>query len=298
MNPADPNQSSFNSSDPIDQPQASSQPAPLSAQNGFSPPTTMPPAEDESMTTSSIPISAPTMGYPGETQSPPTPSSNGNKNKVLAVFTVILMLFGLGTGVFLVGRQQFTQPYAWDCTYYNFILDSDGTVRATNSSSRNEPSQEARVYINGTLVQTFNVPAIAAGEGATLGVVSVPRDESYTWAIEGSKDCQNSGSQGATSGKLVAQCNSVSAYSEDWVLLTPTELSQLSVGDTVYFTIDGSANRGFFQKARFSINGAPAVEVTTRRPGGNDFYIEYTIPAGIKDFSVTAEMMHSEAGWL
>lgn len=205
------------------------------------------------------------------------------------------MLAGIGTGVFLVGNRQLGLSSAWNCSLYTFSLSQDGTVTVANGSSRDEPEQMAEVYINDNLVDTLNVPALAAGEGATLGIVSVPTNQSYSWRIDGTKDCANSGS--VTVEDISASCSEVVAYDEDWAALSAAQLSQLSEGDIVRFAVSGTATSGTFERARFSVNGGAAQEVTDKRPGSEDFYYEYIIPAGVTSFNVTAEVFHSELGW-
>lgn len=123
----------------------------------------------------------------------------------IIVITVILAGVAIFTAVRLYQRGQEpvapsapgSEPFAWDCSSYNFSLELDGTVRVDNSSSRSEPSQQAEVYINGDLVDTFEVPALAPGDSQVLGQVPVPTEE-FNWQIIGTRDCQDSGTlQGA-----------------------------------------------------------------------------------------------------
>ena len=82
---------------------------------------------------------------------------------------------------------------AWDCKNYNFNVSRGGGVTVRNGSSNDEPSQEALVFINGVHVDTFDVPALKAGEGAKLGNVSTPGDAGFDWEVEGTTDCSDSG---------------------------------------------------------------------------------------------------------
>lgn len=83
---------------------------------------------------------------------------------------------------------------AWSCELYNFHVERGGQVSVLNDSSRNESSQKAKVYINGALVATLDVPALKAGEGAALGTVSTPGDVGFSWMVVGTVDCSDSGS--------------------------------------------------------------------------------------------------------
>jgi len=223
------------------------------------------------------------------------PKEGGNKKKILAILGLVLMIVGIGTGVFLVGNQQIFNSQAWDSSLYTFSLDKDGTVTVINGSSREEPAQKANVYINGILVKTLDVPALSPGEGATLGSVSIPSNQSFTWKVEGTNDCRNEGS--VEFKETNASCGTVMAYDKNWNKLSIEELSQLSKGDIVRFAVTPTANTGVFKRARFSVNGETAVEVTDKRPGSEDFYFEYLIPDNVYNFNVRAEVLHSELGW-
>ena len=223
-------------------------------------------------------------------------NAGSKKKKILAVFGILLMLLGIGTGVYLVRSQQYQQASAWDCSLYTFSVDKNGTVTVANGSARSEPLQQANVFINNTLVDTFNVPDLAPGQGATLGVVSVPQDATYTWKVEGTKDCSNFGQNEVSSE--TAQCINILAYDEDWVKLSSTDLAKLKAGSLVRFSVSGTATSGAFDKARFTINNGTPEEVTAKKPGTEEFYVEYTIPANIEDFSISAQLYHSVAGWI
>ncbi|OGM21758.1 hypothetical protein A2714_02685 [Candidatus Woesebacteria bacterium RIFCSPHIGHO2_01_FULL_38_9] len=85
-----------------------------------------------------------------------------------------------------------SEPAAWDCSKYTFSVSGSGVVAIQNQSTRDEPAQQARVSINGTLVTTLNVPALPKGQNATLGTVQVPQG-AFSWEVVGTKDCRNSG---------------------------------------------------------------------------------------------------------
>jgi hypothetical protein len=108
--------------------------------------------------------------------------------------------------------------------------------------------------------------------------------------------CSNSSTPSPTGG-LAAQCLNVEAYDTAWIKLTSADLQNLKAGDTVRFTVGGTATSGSFDKARFTINGTLRPEVTQKQPGTNNFYDEYTIPDGVTSFTVQAELHHSSLGW-
>ncbi len=109
-----------------------------------------------------------------------------------------------------------SQPKAWDCRNYVFSVTSNGVVTVSNNSARNEPPQQARVYINNNLVATYDVPALTTGQSATLGTVEVP-GPTFSWRVEGTKDCSNSG----TSETETRACEEV-AFTITKVTGTPT----------------------------------------------------------------------------
>lgn len=95
------------------------------------------------------------------------------------------------------------------------------------------------------------------------------------------------------------QCTAVKAYDTTWNLLTSSDLAKLKAGDTIRLTVTGTATQGEFDAARFTINGSPKPQVTTKRQNTNDFYYEYTIPDGVTDFEIKGELHHAELDlWL
>lgn len=95
-----------------------------------------------------------------------------------------------------------------------------------------------------------------------------------------------------------AQCLNVKAYSESDVLLTTDELKALKAGDKVRFAVGGTATgvAATFDKAKFKINTAAYVEVTTKN-ASNEYYYELTIPDGTNSFNIKAAIHHTTLGW-
>jgi hypothetical protein len=83
-------------------------------------------------------------------------------------------------------------PLAWDCSKYTFSVSANGVVNVANNSSRDESAQQAKVYINNSLIATLDVPALQKGASATLGTVQVPQG-GFKWKVQGTKDCSNTG---------------------------------------------------------------------------------------------------------
>ena len=93
--------------------------------------------------------------------------------------------------------------------------------------------------------------------------------------------------------EIAIKCHGVKAYSEDWTELSATDLSALKAGDKVRFSVSGSSSSGNFDKAQFTINGTARAEVQSKKPGSEEFYDEFTIPAGVQSFNVTAKVHHA-----
>lgn len=117
----------------------------------------------------------------------------------IITFTVILGGIAVFTAFRLYQlRQEPVAPtapeesFAWDCSKYNFNVNSSGLVTVQNDSTRNEPPQKAAVKIDGAQVAEFDVPALSPGQGATLGNVFVPT-RPFNWQVIGTVDCQDSG---------------------------------------------------------------------------------------------------------
>ena len=92
--------------------------------------------------------------------------------------------------------------------------------------------------------------------------------------------------------EISARCTEIKAFDENWNQLTTSQLQNLSSGDSVRFSVGGSATEGQFDKAMFTINGVSEGETTLIRPGTDEYYVEYQIPEGILSFQVTAQIHH------
>ena len=97
--------------------------------------------------------------------------------------------------------------------------------------------------------------------------------------------------------QITAICNEVNVYDTSWNLLSSENLKKLKSGDTVRFSVSGSTTQGAIEKARFIINKKTTQEVTDKKPGTKEFYVEYEIPEGELDFTVNGEIYHSNLGW-
>jgi hypothetical protein len=98
-------------------------------------------------------------------------------------------------------------------------------------------------------------------------------------------------------GELNAQCQAIKVYDTSWNQLTAAQLSNLTAGSVIRFAVSGTATSGTFDKAQFTVNGTALSETTTKKPGTEEFYSEYTIPDGITSFTITGKVHHSTLGW-
>jgi len=94
-----------------------------------------------------------------------------------------------------------------------------------------------------------------------------------------------------------AQCESCQGYDNNWNLIT--NLSTLTVGQTVYFATQGSTTHPqSITKARFriTVNGVanPWQETTNKRD--NEFYIQHTIPSS-GSFKIESMVFNPDLGW-
>ena len=268
----------------------------------------------------------------GVIKAPHAPKKYGGKKVIATIFGIFFLLGAVATGAYLVRNQQLSISRAWDCTRYVFEVSREGVVSVRNDSSRYEPSQKADVFINGSLITTFDVSALNPGDSATLGNVSVPSAQGFSWRVDGSKDCESDGRYDAqttptpqesptpTDGptntptgsptstppntptptlppQISAECSQVKAYNTSWELLSQDQLNQLEAGNLVRFTVSGSATEGTFDKAMFTINGTQRNSVTAKKPGSEEYFDEYEIPTGTTSFSVDAQIHHSSLGW-
>ncbi|RJR28585.1 hypothetical protein C4564_05100, partial [Candidatus Microgenomates bacterium] len=191
-------------------------------------------------------------------------------------------------------NQQTSRTAAWDCTRYTFNVAENGDVTVLNSSGKQEAAQQVNVFIDGDLTNTFDVPALSSGDGATIGNVSVPSG-AFNWRVVGTLDCQNSGDYEGE--PEIAQCQNLIVYDNNWEALSTEDLKLLVPGDTVKIAVSGTTTSGSFEAARFTINGELQEETIETRPGTEEFYQEYVIPEDVESFTFNAELKHSGAGW-
>lgn len=99
------------------------------------------------------------------------------------------------------------------------------------------------------------------------------------------------------SENVEAVCNPITIYNYQWSAIPSSELSSLTSGTKVYFTVSGTANVGEIEKAMFIVNQTELPETTIKKAGTDEFYSLYTIPENVTNFNITAKLYHSEIGW-
>lgn len=119
---------------------------------------------------------------------------NISKRNILPVLSLLVLILSIVMGVVLIQQEQDVRIKAWDCTNYRFEVSQIGVVSTLNGSTSDEPAQLAQVFIDGVLTDTLDVPALKAGDAATIGAVSVPESGTFSWQVIGTSDCEDSGS--------------------------------------------------------------------------------------------------------
>jgi hypothetical protein len=114
-------------------------------------------------------------------------------------------------------------------------------------------------------------------------------------------------------GPLIASCGEIKAYrvsgsldnSNNWSLLSSQQLTQLASGDDIYITVSGSVTENnvdmqSIDKARFSVafeqtttNQHIWTESTSQKPGTNEYYYKFNLPAGKTSFYIDAQLHDS-----
>lgn len=253
--------------------------------------------------------------------------------KIIAtIFGILLLIGGVAAGVYLVQRQQEIRERAASGSACNqhpdcILLDEPG-----NQGSYTANRSITYLFITAKDYHRFDAPG---GDDGCYRVTI--NGNSLSWARYGSgPDCKDVSNIQIWLGtapspttiqsptptpttppgqtptpttritstptptlppQVSAQCFDVKAYDTNWNLLTASELQNLEAGNRVRFAVAGTATSGFFDKAQFTINGTTRLEITSKKPGSDEFYDEYLIPTGVTTFTVSAKIHHSTLGW-
>ena len=221
--------------------------------------------------------------------SPVVSDNNKPKKKlggktIATILGILILVLGIGAGVFLLNQQQEIRTKAGACC---------------NASGQPEGGLNGE-YNYGTCES----PYVCTNTGTSL--------------CRGGYECKLGGNPTNPPGptnppaptntplpptptgtpSIGAQCLDIKAYDTTWKLLTISDLANLSEGDKVRFTVIGNATSGAFDKAKFTINSSVQPETTAKKPNSEEFYVEYTIPAGITAFTIDAQVHHLTQGWI
>jgi len=92
-------------------------------------------------------------------------------------------------------------------------------------------------------------------------------------------------------------CKMIKIYDSSGKIIPKEDLTALKPGDKIMIAVSGG---GEFDKARVRINSMdwlPENE-TDKKNANGEFYIEYTIPAGVTKFKIEAELHVTGGGWI
>jgi hypothetical protein len=238
---------------------------------------------------------------PASVISPQAPEKYGGKKVIATIFGVLLLVTAIGAGVYLVQqsveyRNRAASGAACDQHPDCVLLDEPG-----NGGSYTAPRNISHLFITAKEYHRFD--AQTTDNGCYRTTIN---GQMLEWQRYGSgpscKDVSNIqiwlGEPAPTPPPQVsAECGTVIAYDDNWATLSAAQLKSLKAGDTVRFAVSGTASSGFFDKARFTINGQQQPETNSKKPGTEEFYMEYEIPEGLINFNVNAQVHHSSLGW-
>lgn len=263
------------------------------------------------------------------TEDPKGGDKGKNKRVVATILGIILLLAAVGAGVFLVGQQQEIreQAKAKGCIDYSFfytggLSDIGSFCEGNNVTRSDKPNLVANsLHIScsdtinpdgtaeksdlaGHLVASFFITKYdedrnvkkTCGEQTTPTPIPTPTD-GPTPTANPSPTLSPTPTLTPTPPAIGAACLDVKAYDTGWNQLSSGDLASLKPGDIIRFAVGGTTTSGGFDKARFTINGTLRTEVTAQKPGSDEFYDEYTVPAGITNFTVNAEIHHTSLDW-
>ncbi len=261
---------------------------------------------------------------------PEAPEKYGGKKAIATIFGILILVGGVATGVLLVQRAQELREKAASGSECQQSPDCDLVDNAANQGSytASRPITHAfitdqvfhryapgdsddgcrRVTISGNFISwnrygsgsdckdVSNVQ-VWLGE-AQPTPTATPTPTTPPGATATPTESITSTPTPTTPLEVNAECSSVKTYDTDWNLISNDDLKDLKSGDSVRFTVSGSSSGGFFDKARFTVNGSLKPEVSSKKPGSNEFYYEYMIPEGVINFTIKGEVHHSSLGWI
>lgn len=250
---------------------------------------------------------------------PHTPQKYGGKKIIATIFGIFVLIGGIAAGVLLVQRQQELREKAASGSACDHSPDCVLVDNAQNSGSRTV--ERSIAYVDITDKDYHRYEPGETDDGCRKVSIS---GNTVTWERYGDgPNCKDVSNVQIWMGQgeitptetpkntptptqppcvtqppsITAECSNVKAYDTNWNQLSQTQLGQLEAGTTIKFTVSGTASSGSFDKARFSVNSAGLGETALKKPGSDEFYIDYTLPTNTTSFNVSAQIHHSSIGW-
>ena len=187
-------------------------------------------------------------------------------------------------------RNSYNQTDCWVAHYW--CQDTNGVESCDTNNGVSLGAGQSASYSKNCGVEQIDIYCPSCGIGGTLAeggkFISIDHGACSPPTTPSTNPTPTPG--------LTAACTAVKVYDASWNLLNTTQLSALTAGDVVRFTVSGTP-ADQIDKARFTINGVVGSEVTTKKPSTQEYYTEYTIPAGVTSFTVTAQIHHLTLGW-
>ena len=222
-----------------------------------------------------------------------TDTGKSNKKMIATIFGVLVLVGGIAAGVFLVQQQQDFRRKAASgaaCTQSPdcILFDEPGNAGSQSVPKNidylditNKPGEDRRYYQGQTNDGCYNVSIDGRsfswqkiGSGPTCKDVS----NIQVWMLD-------------EVSAISASCEEIRAYDDNWNLLSNSQLVNLDPGDSVKFAVRGTTKNATIDKARFRINSSEWQETTDNKPGeANTYYVNYTIPEGVENFTVNAQV--------
>ena len=220
-----------------------------------------------------------------------------NGKLIATILGIMMLLVGVGAGVVLLRQQQDVREKASEypnCTLPNGVSapcqpcdhdwTDDGVIGNCTDQAHKDKDGNVISCNPGWYLCTVDDPGVYSAACCKVG--------------SGGTNPPSTNPPSSSPPVVSASCLDIKAYDTTWKALTLDELKELNAGETVRFTVSGTATSGTFSKAKFTINTVVKPETTTKKPDTNEFYIEYMIPENVTEFLIKAQIYHSTKGWI
>lgn len=240
------------------------------------------------------------QNYLNSSQKPVSGTRSATGKVIATILSILILVGGVITGVFLVQKQQEIREKA----------SEQECQQSANCFIIDNPEDNGSYKINGIIYDVYltneNADIFSAGttedgcyktviQGDTLGWERIGPDSEcenlvniQVWMIELPQEPPD---------PVVSQCRNINVYDSEWNQLTSNELSQLTKGDVIRFTVSSSTTAGSIDQARFIINDVTREPTNLRKPTTNEFYMEHVITEEAEQLEVKVELYHSTFGW-